>query len=93
LEKINFLRKIPLFKTISLSYLQPLLLQCRELNYKKGSIIYKKDESPIYFYSVSEGEIEVFSLKFSFAKNGIKKIDFKKNCQKKNHNRRNERKR
>ena len=58
-EKINFLRKIPLLKNISLSYIQPLLLHCHELYYKKGNIIFKQGDNPTFFYFVSEGEIEV----------------------------------
>lgn len=63
LEKIELLRKISLFKNISVSYLQPLLLHCQELHFKKDNFIYKTGDPASDFYFVSEGEIEVFLKK------------------------------
>lgn len=63
LEKIDLLRKISLFKNISVSYLQPLLLNCQELHFKKDNFIYKTGDPALNFYFVSEGEIEVFLKK------------------------------
>lgn len=59
MEKIEFLRKMPIFERWSNSNLNILLYYCEEKVFPKNTILYKEGDPSAYVFFIREGEVEV----------------------------------
>ena len=61
-EKLDYLKKIPLFKSIPSLQLHGLLINLKEKKYRKGDIIYNEGSKLDSLYIIKEGEIQASKI-------------------------------
>ena len=63
MEKIEFLRKMPIFERWSNSNLNILLYYCEEKTFPKNTILFKEGDPSGHVFFIREGEVEVIKEK------------------------------
>jgi signal-transduction protein with cAMP-binding, CBS, and nucleotidyltransferase domain len=61
MEKIEFLRKMPIFEKWSNSNLNILLYYCEEKSFPKNTVLFKEDDPSLHVFFIREGEVEVIN--------------------------------
>lgn len=61
-ERMDYLKKVPLFNKIPHHYLEGLILHLKEKVFHKGDVIFKEGSKTDCLYIVKEGEVEVSKI-------------------------------